>query len=950
MVAPAESGPRMIPVPWDPSFYQVQDPYAANTDQMLKSEYAISGGYGIVDKAQSAFYVKWEGITDPPLEFPPAEHEATHLPGGSDPLPLADANGPGLMNKGDGSATSFYGGDNVLHSADDLRGSTWHTGSGVPTLVAYVGDYYLDTVSGLYYRLDALSPLTWTLIASLLGPTGPTGTTGQTGAAGATGATGPQGPPGPQGAQGLQGPGGPQGVQGPAGVGLNMKGTVATSADLPASGNTANDTYTAIDTGHAWTWNGTTWIDIGLIQGPVGPTGLTGPTGATGPAGVNAAAKTTAAFTVPAVGATVSPVYVDVSSWMIQNELLWVETAGGGANGAALKLSAITGNQLSLVNVTGQVGAIVAIGALISPGGPQGAMGPQGPAGTGILFKGTVATYSALPSTGNAVGDMWITLDTGHGWIWASNNTWSDAGEMQGPPGPTGPTGPTGPAGATGATGPQGNPGPQGNEGPQGIQGDQGPQGIQGNPGPTGTTGPQGPAGPTGQGYNWRGIWSGSASYIPYDTVQRTSSTYVCTAPTTGTDPATDTTHWNLMAQQGAQGPTGTTGPQGTTGATGPQGPQGPIGNTGATGAQGPQGTAGAQGPQGIQGPTGAAGAAGAQGVNAYTTTGAQFIVPPVGQTVNVTLTDASWVTVGQILAVQTAGGTVAGSLQVTAKTGNQITLLNPSTPAIGLAGTATAGLLAQLSGNATDYVGGDNACHAAPSFLDYGDLIPPASPSAYNDEFTTSTINAKWTLSGTTAAATIQQQAPTYLQMAVVYGSGSVISTLQATEAIVSSSTFMWQTKVRFVFAPYWVSVASRQGVAQCALGLKVGTTAGFQILLSYSTYTDVNANQYYYTNVVVNSGPLFATGRTNQALVNTGLDLRLRIGIQGANLVAQISNDGYNWLTIYSEVFATGPSLGGALPNTLILYTSNSQTSPVGQASSGALLAAFDYVRMIA
>jgi hypothetical protein len=63
-----------------------------------------------------------------------------------------------------------------------------------------------------------------------------------------------------------------------------MKGTVATSANLPTSGMQPNDTYTALDTGHAWTWNGTSWIDIGPIQGPAGPAGAAGPAGSAGTA------------------------------------------------------------------------------------------------------------------------------------------------------------------------------------------------------------------------------------------------------------------------------------------------------------------------------------------------------------------------------------------------------------------------------------------------------------------------------------------------------------------------------------------------------------------------------------------------------------------------------------------------------------------------------------------
>jgi hypothetical protein len=122
-------------------------------------------------------------------------------------------------------------------------------------------------------------------------------------------------------------------------------------------------------------------------------------------------------------------------------------------------------------------------------------------------------------------------------------------------------------------------------------------------------------------------------------------------------------------------------GPQGTTGSIGPVGPTGPIGVTGPP---------------------------------AVTTTSAPFTVPNIGSTITVTVLDASWVVLGQVVNVANAGGTgLAGSFQVTGKTGNQLTLLNPATLAtIPPADSTQAGLLNRLSGNATDYVGGDNACH----------------------------------------------------------------------------------------------------------------------------------------------------------------------------------------------------------------------------------------------
>jgi len=72
-------------------------------------------------------------------------------------------------------------------------------------------------------------------------------------------------------------------------------------------------------------------------------------------------------------------------------------------------------------------------------------------------------------------------------------------------------------------------------------------------------------------------------------------------------------------------------------------------------------------------------GGVGPAGLNAFNTTSAGFTVPASGSTVNVTLGDASWVVIGQMVFVAGAGGPgVAGTMFVTAKTGNQITLQTP--------------------------------------------------------------------------------------------------------------------------------------------------------------------------------------------------------------------------------------------------------------------------------
>jgi hypothetical protein len=120
------------------------------------------------------------------------------------------------------------------------------------------------------------------------GPQGATGSQGPEGATGPTGATGPQGPQGPQGEQGIQGS---KGDQGDDGTSVQLKGVVATAADLNnIVDKVVGDLYVASDTGDGYVWNGTQWTNTGPIRGPegaTGPQGATGPTGATGDSGEN---------------------------------------------------------------------------------------------------------------------------------------------------------------------------------------------------------------------------------------------------------------------------------------------------------------------------------------------------------------------------------------------------------------------------------------------------------------------------------------------------------------------------------------------------------------------------------------------------------------------------------------------------------------------------------------
>ena len=113
------------------------------------------------------------------------------------------------------------------------------------------------------------------------GDTGPTGPTGSSGGTGPTGATGPSGAgdTGPTGPTGSSGPTGATGPTGAQGVSITFQGSVATTGNLPSSGNSVNDAYIVDADGDLYVWNGAAWESVGQIVGPTGPTGATGPSG-----------------------------------------------------------------------------------------------------------------------------------------------------------------------------------------------------------------------------------------------------------------------------------------------------------------------------------------------------------------------------------------------------------------------------------------------------------------------------------------------------------------------------------------------------------------------------------------------------------------------------------------------------------------------------------------------
>src|SRR5262245_3203331 len=65
--------------------------------------------------------------------------------------------------------------------------------------------------------------------------------------------------------------------------------------------------------------------------------------------GSNTTTTTTGAFTVPAVGSTVVVTVAD-PSWMVLNEFVYINNAGGANLAGLMQITAINGNQITLLN------------------------------------------------------------------------------------------------------------------------------------------------------------------------------------------------------------------------------------------------------------------------------------------------------------------------------------------------------------------------------------------------------------------------------------------------------------------------------------------------------------------------------------------------------------------------------------------------------------------------
>ena len=351
------------------------------------------------------------------------------------------------------------------------------------------------------------------------------------------------------------------GPKGDRGANLNVKGTVATQADLANVQNVQEqDGYVTADTGHLWIRIDASWIDVGPFVGASayqiwldnGHTGeasefLTSLKGTNGTNGTNIVVKgSVATFTA----LTATPAEQDVYSVRDTNTLYayiggaWTplgtfKGADGlpgtdGANGSSITIIKILTPEDQVVpDAAANPGKAyvdmakhiqLSLGGEWIDGGPVGAAGDRGPQGHGVNLRGTIAGTQFLPRVdqGAVDGDGYFIESTKLLYVMVDSQ-WEGPFDIIGPEGPPGIDGEKGEAGTSinvlGAYNTLGDLAaahPTGNLGDGYLVGNnlaiwttanggewidiglvRGPQGIQGVPGPA-IIGPRGPKGEKG--------------------------------------------------------------------------------------------------------------------------------------------------------------------------------------------------------------------------------------------------------------------------------------------------------------------------------------------------------------------------------------------------------------------------------------------------------------------
>ncbi len=269
-------------------------------------------------------------------------------------------------------------------------------------------------------------------IQGLKGDTGEKGDQGDIGAKGDMGIQGVQGDQGPSGDQGIQGLKGNEGEKGDQGI-QGLKGDKGDAGIIGAVGPRGEDGYTR------------TWIYDEQSAGESGKF-------STGKLFLQNVSK---------IDINIEDKDdVDVQTWLqshVPGDLLMIIDRDITDYFGYYK---VTESSINNDIVTFQLDLIVANGDF-DDGEWSIGFSKQGPTGAGVKIVGSVANPASLPSPYNGdEGDMYITQNDGHGYIW-TGALWNNIGEIKGPKGDKGDKGNKGDIGNQGPIGPQG---PAGNE------------------------------------------------------------------------------------------------------------------------------------------------------------------------------------------------------------------------------------------------------------------------------------------------------------------------------------------------------------------------------------------------------------------------------------------------------------------------------------------------------
>lgn len=256
---------------------------------------------------------------------------------------------------------------------------------------------------------------------------------------------------------------------GPAGIGINIRGTLTTENQLPITNNLNGDAFIISSKKIMMVWDGTNWSEVGQV-GPAGDDNYTlavkhgfdgtyeewaeenkgaqgekGDTGDKGDKGDPAnAIRVLGRFDVPEelpLSAEPGDAYYIARNLFVWNGDEWFD-AGELYAKSAFDLAVERGFPgdiddwlQSLVGEQGEKGE-------------KGDTGEAGPTGPGLRMLGELDNPEELPQEAEQLGDAYLIAE--HSWVYGTNG-WFDAGLFRGPQGIQGERGFTGDKGDTGA-------------------------------------------------------------------------------------------------------------------------------------------------------------------------------------------------------------------------------------------------------------------------------------------------------------------------------------------------------------------------------------------------------------------------------------------------------------------------------------------------------------------